>query len=649
VVQQPSSALEAFHTLIQQRGWSLVTERTIPSGTQFVVSDQESTAHVSFYRTGTILIQGAPGTLREALEAWKQDLHAGRASPFPTGSSQPMPAALAPSESMRFRLDSQHWEPLHAHLLELEEGQVTPQPATSATHRWRLEIRQAQARVIATLYTTGTLLIQGKASPLFEAVCATIETLLGSSFAERGARYIPEAQRERILHQLTQPTRHQQAFAYAERQLGPQLYAFLSPPDRDTYLAAAGALLSLQATQTALPDYSLLVMPFARVYEGFLLQLASALDPEARCLPAHALKKGKAHLALTKLSKQFQQGEKQQAERLRSLLYETWRGIRNKVMHAQGQEPAAYRRLQVALDDIEALHRAMREGYAYAVRRGLLSSTSQEQEIAAQKQERHDGRATGKRPSGPRSEDQGKDQTVPAKDQKLQANGIYQRPLKELAPLDARIGIDESGKGDYFGPLVIAAVYVDAQTENDLRALGVRDSKRLTDDRMRPMAEAIKRCCQHSVVVIAPKRYNELYASIGHLNRLLAWGHARALENLLEQVECPLAIADQFGDASFLQRALLQKGRHITLQQRPRAEDDLAVAAASILARVAFVQRIEWLGHQIGHTLPKGASAPAISTVGRAIVAQGGEPALRSVAKLHFKTTQAILRPTEEA
>jgi ribonuclease HIII len=649
MAQQPSPALEAFHALIQQQGWSLVTERTILSGTQFVVTDQKSTIHVSFYRTGTILIQGAPGTLREALEAWKQDLHAGRASPFPAGSSQPMPATSAPSESMRFRLDSRHWEPLHARLLELEEGQVISQPCTDAAQRWRLEIRQAQVRVIATLYTTGTLLIQGKASPLFEAVCATIETFLGSSFAERGARYIPEAQRERILHHLAQPIRHRQASAYAEQQLGPQLYAFLSPADHDTYLAAAGALLSLQATQTALPDYSLLVMPFARVYEGFLLQLASTLDPAARQQPAHALKKGKAHLALATLSKLLHQGEKQQAERLKNLLYETWRGIRNKVMHAQGQEPAAYRQLQAALDDIGSLHQAMREGYAYAVRCGLLSSTSQEQGMPAQKQEPHDRRGTEKRPSRPRSEEPGKDQAVPAKEQGRQTNDASPHALKEPTPPGSRIGIDESGKGDYFGPLVIAAVYVDAQTENDLRALGVRDSKRLTDNQMRPMAEAIKRCCQQSVVVIAPRRYNELYASIGHLNRLLAWGHARALENLLEQVDCPLAIADQFGDASFLQKALLQKGRHITLQQRPRAEDDLAVAAASILARVAFVQRLEWLGRQIGHTLPKGASAPAIFTVGRAIVAQGGEPALRSVAKLHFKTTQAILTPTEEA
>jgi ribonuclease HIII len=190
---------------------------------------------------------------------------------------------------------------------------------------------------------------------------------------------------------------------------------------------------------------------------------------------------------------------------------------------------------------------------------------------------------------------------------------------------------------------------VDAQTEAELKALGVRDSKRLKDDQMRSMAEAIKHLCQHAVVTITPKRYNELYATIGHLNRMLAWGHARALENLLEQVDCPVAIADQFGDASFLRNALLQKGRRIQLQQRPRAEDDLAVAAASILARVEFVRRLESLGYQIGHTLPKGASSPAIGITGRAIMAQGGKQALATVAKLHFKTTTSIMANTEDA
>ncbi|HEX6484543.1 MAG TPA: ribonuclease HIII [Ktedonobacteraceae bacterium] len=207
-----------------------------------------------------------------------------------------------------------------------------------------------------------------------------------------------------------------------------------------------------------------------------------------------------------------------------------------------------------------------------------------------------------------------------------------------------RIGLDESGKGDYFGPLVIGAVYVDEQTEPRLIELGVRDSKQLTDNRILAMAEEIKALCPHFVVPIEPKRYNELYNKIHHLNRLLAWGHAWTLEQMLERVPSNLAIIDQFGDKSYILQALREKGRSITIEQRPRAEEDTAVAAASILARAKFVQQLERLSKRVGMELPKGASDPAIVTVGREIVAKYGKDILTEIAKLHFKTTQTILQ-----
>jgi len=206
----------------------------------------------------------------------------------------------------------------------------------------------------------------------------------------------------------------------------------------------------------------------------------------------------------------------------------------------------------------------------------------------------------------------------------------------------ARIGCDESGKGDYFGPLVIAAVYVDAQSETRLQKLGARDSKLLTDSRMLNMAEEIKKLCPHMVVPVEPERYNELYAKTGNLNRLLAWGHAWTLEQLLEKTPCKLAIIDQFGDPSYILNALREKGRQITIEQRTHAEEDVAVAAASILARARFVQIMEQLSKSAGETLPKGASDPAIVAVGRRIVAHGGKERLAEFAKLHFKTTETI-------
>jgi ribonuclease HIII len=206
----------------------------------------------------------------------------------------------------------------------------------------------------------------------------------------------------------------------------------------------------------------------------------------------------------------------------------------------------------------------------------------------------------------------------------------------------ARIGLDESGKGDYFGPLVIGAVYVDEQTENKLIKIGVRDSKLLTDNRMLAMAEEIKAMCLNFVVPVEPKRYNELYDKIHNLNRLLAWGHAWTLENMLEKVPCNLAVIDQFADESYVRKALREKGRQIILVQQPRAEEDVAVAAASILARARFVQQLEQLSRRIGKTLPNGASDPLIVTVGRELVAKHGKDILAEIAKLHFKTTEMI-------
>lgn len=229
-----------------------------------------------------------------------------------------------------------------------------------------------------------------------------------------------------------------------------------------------------------------------------------------------------------------------------------------------------------------------------------------------------------------------------AKEQNAQVTPVTAVPKVSSTGL-ARVGIDESGKGDFFGPLVIGAAYVDGHTEEKLIQMGIRDSKRLPDNRILKLAQEIKLLCPHSVVQIGPKRYNELYAQIGNLNKLLAWGHARALENVLGNVSCNLAVADQFGDKSFLHNALLKKGKQITLEQRPKAEQDTAVASGSILARADFVQGIKKLARRFGKPLPKGSSNPSIVTIGQEIVKKGGQSSLAEVAKLHFKTTKLII------
>lgn len=204
-------------------------------------------------------------------------------------------------------------------------------------------------------------------------------------------------------------------------------------------------------------------------------------------------------------------------------------------------------------------------------------------------------------------------------------------------------GSDESGKGDFFGPLVVAAVALTSANWRVLVELGVQDSKNLTDARAASIAVHIRAGFPHEVIAIMPPRYNELWAKFGNVNRLLAWAHARAIENVIEQApEATAAVADQFGDESLIRDALFKRGRSVRLVQMPRAERDPAVAAASILARAEFLRRLDQLSRAAGVRLPKGASSQ-VDAVARALFAQRGREALAAIAKMHFKNAQRAI------
>ena len=208
-------------------------------------------------------------------------------------------------------------------------------------------------------------------------------------------------------------------------------------------------------------------------------------------------------------------------------------------------------------------------------------------------------------------------------------------------------GIDESGKGDFFGPLVIAGVGVSPESGAKLRELGVCDSKKISSDkRIFELAEAIRRhagAANCTVVTFKMETYNRLYTQFGNLNRLLAWGHARVIENLLEaNPSLPRMLSDQFADPSLIRRALMEKGRTIRLDQRTKAESDIAVAAASILARERFCLALRQLEEETGCPLPRGAG-PAVKTAAAAILEKSGVNGLRRCCKTHFKTFEEVL------
>ena len=210
---------------------------------------------------------------------------------------------------------------------------------------------------------------------------------------------------------------------------------------------------------------------------------------------------------------------------------------------------------------------------------------------------------------------------------------------------EPHFGVDESGKGDFFGPLVIAGVYVDRTIARKLIEAGVQDSKRIgSDARIRSLADAIRKTSMglSEVVLVGPAKYNDLYEKFGNLNKLLAWGHARVIENLLaKKTDCPRSLSDQFADARLIEQSLLRHGRKIDIQQRPRAESDIAVAAASILAREGFINWLEREGKKLGMRLERGAS-PGVKSAAEKIVKEKGPDVLRQVAKVHFRTAHAV-------
>jgi ribonuclease HIII len=204
------------------------------------------------------------------------------------------------------------------------------------------------------------------------------------------------------------------------------------------------------------------------------------------------------------------------------------------------------------------------------------------------------------------------------------------------------IGTDESGKGDYFGPLVVAGVYLEDNLVPQLRQLNVRDSKKISDGVIKDLDFRLRSICRYSVVVIGPEKYNLLYSRMKNLNRILAWGHARVIENILLQVDAYRALSDQFGDEMYIKNALMKLGKKIRLEQRPGAESDLAVAAASILARAEFLNRLEGLSRECGMVLPKGAS-PQTEEAARKLVEKLGKENLEKYVKMHFKNTLKVL------
>lgn len=204
-----------------------------------------------------------------------------------------------------------------------------------------------------------------------------------------------------------------------------------------------------------------------------------------------------------------------------------------------------------------------------------------------------------------------------------------------------RIGVDESGKGDYFGPLCVAGVFADEKTLSTLLKLGVRDSKTIADPEIRRLAKEIIAAVPNYIIRLRPQKYNELYESFKNLNSLLAWCHSSIIEHLAKHTQPDLAIIDKFAHTYVVEQALRKKKVSLHVEQHVRGEQDVVVAAASIVARWAFIDGLDQLEKEFNVKLPKGASS-AVVTTAKKIASEHGKDILRNLAKLHFCTTKKL-------
>jgi ribonuclease HIII len=217
---------------------------------------------------------------------------------------------------------------------------------------------------------------------------------------------------------------------------------------------------------------------------------------------------------------------------------------------------------------------------------------------------------------------------------------LFQLETAQLKEPSCYIGTDESGKGDYFGPLIIAGVVVDESNAKLLKSIGVKDSKELSESSIKKISSEIRRNqdIKSNVISINPKKYNELYSRIGNVNRILGWAHAKVIENLLEKHKVEEVISDKFGDEKYIYTSLQERGKKITLHQVTKAERYTAVAAASILARDRFISWFNDEKAKLGFELPKGASE-SCEAAAEKVMSKIGNHSLKDFVKLHFKNT----------
>ena len=496
---------------------------------------------------------------------------------------------------------------------KLEESfSIVKKDVKKPTIRYIFEISDNHDKITVTQFLSGKLLLQGIDSALATRIRDIINTINPISNIEEVLTYIPPKQQAETKQVIDQINGFDAYCEKARKVLSADAYNYLSFIDKKQIVTAFGLLEAIKDNSISLPLYNPVVYPVAKAFEGFILKMM--MEKEAFTIEEYKDNPETAKIGNWLRNQKFNKYIKDPRRDgyVNSSLIAAWEGIRCEELHSDPARNALSMdiiTIEQAEAKIGAVCNAITSGYNIIIKNGYT-----EKEMVAMQNN--------------------KKQDIP-------------HTLKELPVFDCHIGTDESGKGDYFGPLVIAGVCITKKQEELLATLGVRDSKSNSDNKNKELAKKIeellgKTCV--SIVCISPERYNSLYDEIGrNLNKVLGWGHARVMENLLSDNVCENAIADQFGDESIIKSALLAKGKSLNLIQSPKAERDIGVAAASILARARFLNELERLGKILGVTLSKGVNS-TVESIAKNIYENGGLEKLKQFVKLHFQTTKKIIK-----
>jgi len=272
MTEQATSNLQALELFVKGKGWSLCSQKDIDHGYQVIVTDGRVQLRVSFYDTGKIVVQGTPCEMKSVLTDWANLTQAGRN----TGSTDGTPPP--PNRVAKYLVIPDNIEKIHQVIRELP-GEVLEREIGGPAEVYRVEVRYEGHKVTITQYSSGTLMVQGRSSAQFDAVCEALDQHLSQSFVNRATRFIPEEEEpSAVAAYLDKPEAENEATQWLLEQIGRDVLTFLYDNDQRTLLAAAGVRNAFKNERRRMPDYSVVVMPFAKAFEGFLMRLAVHLE-----------------------------------------------------------------------------------------------------------------------------------------------------------------------------------------------------------------------------------------------------------------------------------------------------------------------------------------------------------------------------------